>query len=699
MEPEEPGCFHPFHSPYLRLYEKEETYLHSLQSDRLWQEPQIQHQLYNRPAEVTLEGDNSQSEWYDFDAYRYYHVKRFLGSLKGFFTGKLDMSGRHPQRFSELSTTYLQLKTDIDNLRETAKLEEYEIRYENARTKTSSLYVVTDEELWKECRLKWKLPRLVEFDWLVHGIDTLAERLEKAIEKANGEPIFQKLTLIKMPVELLDLIFRLADLQRARLLASTCKLMKDIGMPYLHHERSMILRFASHEQLKEIKEILGELEKDVLDRLAMEKSRNLITLAEHLVSRPEITNAIRNLYISDRWKSDCWELPSFRPYTHDQIYYGPINSSLSTFLASCHGLTHLSVSNFSLTNEWFVAISQLSNLHTLRLVYTCVDNVSVQNDILSCLVPTSPHILNLHIRECDAREGDPPTRESNGEGLWFILLLFPNLVTLNHYLIHDPGAIRVPSLAIQDRSDLFCRGLQRLNIKIILEDVPSLTAWILSSHLRTLTPCTLTHFKLRTDRPMPDVVVFELLQVMSTGLTALEVLVLEGIEGGSLNIIETIAQLFPDLLGLTLILGTNQKQNASKDRVWPRASWEYARRFRIFRRLVYFGWNFHVPEDDVTGLGILGLEAGTGLTLEEGADEVGDAVASIARPFACYCPTLEALCLEKAKPYACFIERGARGEVETKNIWQVPFNRGISSQEWNPCDFRPEWKPVMPIAA
>ncbi|KAK7453969.1 hypothetical protein VKT23_011481 [Stygiomarasmius scandens] len=147
---------------------------------------------------------------------------------------------------------------------------------------------------------------------------------------------------------------------------------------------------------------------------------------------------------------------------------------------------------------------------------------------------------------------------------------------------------------IQERSRALFSTLQRLALsKVDSWQVPSLIRWVNSrpSHI-----CTLTHVKLEMVWGLSDDVAIDFVESLDSA--PLQVLVLEGIETGSITLIDRIAQIFPDLLGLTLVRRESNRQIKTKMCRWPRPCWEYAARFGSFRRLEYFGWNFAVGISD-----------------------------------------------------------------------------------------------------
>ncbi|KAL0572499.1 hypothetical protein V5O48_009464 [Marasmius crinis-equi] len=701
MEVEKQGRFEGFYPPYLRLRESAEDSFIRRQCVRL---PERQrNKLFARPAEVTLNDDKSSSPWNDLDAYRLFHSQRFFVSLKGFFTGDLDLTGRHEQRFQELISLFVQLVDDMAAAGKTAKPVKCKRRDWDGEMKIFLDYKMTDRELWTNFRLEWKIPRLVDYGWLQRQIVFVKE----AMEKAEGKPKFQKLCIIDLPPEIILQIFHLADLKKARLLAATCKAMKALGVSYLYHTRSVTLPLAAHEQI--MKMIRMEPPTEVLDKIASQKSQTMIRHVGFLLSRPDLTDAIRHLQIVDHWRMHSREIPALCSYTNQHKYYGPINSSLNTLLASCVDLTTLSISHFAITGDWLWAMSQLSKLHTLDFHCARIGDQSVEQLILSGRIPPSPQLLNLTWKEYRTKDDvEHPPREHLGEGLWYTLLLFPNLVTFSHELIRDDGTIWLPSPTIRDRSNHFCQGLRRLNLDLIWDSVPQLTGWINTSQLRTIATCTLTHFKLRTDRPIPDDMILNLLA--SFHGAPLEVLSLVGIKEGSLTLIDRIAQLFPDLVGLTLIRRENRLQKEIKLASWPHQSGEYAARFREFRKLKYFGWNFRVPKDDVTPFALLGFEAAEGKEWPRiggdvmewagslgGDDEYFEDTSSLALPFACHCPTLEIMGLEDGRtPEYWTISHKPNGGIDVEE--HVYSRRVVDPRDWNPRPYDSGWKPLTPPA-
>ncbi|KAL0066379.1 hypothetical protein AAF712_006638 [Marasmius tenuissimus] len=619
------------------------------------------------------------------------------------------------QRFTSLTRTFKCLVEDMNGVRSTVRRDLTETWDADGEPTTLLKCTMTDEELWKQFRRKWKIPRTVDFSLLefllgAHGpvevdqplgLPSLPEQTARIMQIAQGQPKFQKLRILDLPPELIYHIFDLASLRQARLLASTCKALHSIGAsPSLYRKRSLILPFLDYEQRVQLAK--EEPTEEALGRITRETSDELISLTHFLASRPQITHLIQNLEVSDRWATG-WHIRPFRRYVSQNALYDPIHASISSFLPCCQGLTDLTIYWFTITADWLIAISQLPNLRTIHFKHSCIEDWSVEDQILNSAIPRSPQVLNLNWY----KEGSRPKRyrvprELTGHGLWYTLLLFPNLQTFNQEADapEKPNAgvtVGFPFSDIQDNSDMFCQGLRRLCFGLIPGNIPELTVWINTTRLRTSAPCTLTHLKVCTYHPFPEDEAIPLLNSLASA--PLEVLALDGVKQCSLSLVERITQLFPDLLGLTLIQRDTQlpRWDRTRHSVWPYQSGQYAILFQRFRKLKYFGWNFRAPEYRYSPLCLLAFEAAAGgagemdcavdcTDVSQGVvgddDEFNGEEPIIARPFACHCLTLEVMMMERSV-VVYEILRGTNGSVGARLGDRLKPDLG-TLVDWNP---------------
>ncbi|KAF8993303.1 hypothetical protein BDQ17DRAFT_1431802 [Cyathus striatus] len=171
----------------------------------------------------------------------------------------------------------------------------------------------------------------------------------------------------------------------------------------------------------------------------------------------------------------------------------------------------------------------------------------------------------------------------------------------------DFEELSAPSDLVMQHGRMFST-LQRLAIgpQVNDTDVLGLTQWIALNASQS--PLMLTHFKLSARISLDDVFLFQLLNALASA--PLQVLVLDGINEGSFELIDVIATSCPQLLGLTLNRRENILQRKCNFATWPHSSWEYAPHFSGFQRLEHFTWNFRVNKREITPASLLYFEEG-----------------------------------------------------------------------------------------
>ncbi|KAF5347054.1 hypothetical protein D9758_011614 [Tetrapyrgos nigripes] len=689
MEDEPEKGYRSPNKPYLRLYEAEEY--------RLWIEGAASADR-SRPPPVTLDANESQSGFRDPDCYRMYHMRFFETYINDLSVqGYLDLTGRHAKRLDALLSLYDDFKADMARVRETTRVVHYEETGWRGQVRPCVTHEMLDVELWKEIRLKWKIPRVFTFSLLTLNQD----RLTEVMSNAGNKPKFQKLCLSDLPPELINEIFRHASLCDARLLSATSKHMHAIGMRYLYHTRTLQFGFSDILQVYAGSPFRTELQGDdrvaFFSDLASRRRSHLVDETNFLLSRPDLIDPLQTLILFDGWSFSqrVWD----ENFALDHDFYAPVYLALNSVLQACKNLVNLEIGQFIITADWLCTISLLPSLFHIKFRGSIINDPSVETAIYDGSIPSSPQVVSL-----DVYEGwnlNDPTREWDGGGLWFTILLFPNLMTLNHHNLHDArNPASIPQPFIRQRSTILSSSLCRLALDNISSwQIPHLSDWF-NLHCNFATPCTLTHFKLRTNRWVGDDILVRLLESLRSA--PLQVLVLEGLKDGSVTLIHRIAELFPDLIGLTLIRRENYCQHDLKKVTWPHQSGEYAVAFANFRKLRYFGWNFRVPRYDVTPSPLVLFEDLADGKVFDDKDlyfREDDAYFAdtemLALPFAAYCPTLELMMLESQFFYAS-VSRGPRGEIVVSGSKDGALK---DPQEWNPSFFESGWTPVVPSSS
>ncbi|KAF5347049.1 hypothetical protein D9758_011639 [Tetrapyrgos nigripes] len=646
MEHEAEGVYLSFSKPYMRLHEEDEE--------------DLRRECRNCSNQLTPVAEET-SPWYDPDSYRYYHVLQFFDSLEGFYKGELDLTGRHEERLDSLLSLHSDLMIDMARVRKTTKLVDYE---EKRRTRTvkRTTHEMLDKQLWKEFRLKWKIPRVVDFTMLEHYKD----HLDRVILEARNSPRLQKLCLSDLPPEIIDEIFSHTSLDKAGLLSATSRQMNAIGQPYLHHTRYLRFGLDRRNEMS-IYRCQDEERLSFASEIASQKRRQLMDNVDFLLSRQDLIDALQTLTVLDEWQSNFSPSSNFVPML-DEDFYAPMYLAINGVLGMCQSVSKLSVDHFVLTADWLRTIS-----HLRSIVFHCcmIQDHSLEVTVRNQTFPTSPQILTLQILE----GWDRNDSWSLG-GLWFLILLFPNLVTLNHQVTYH--LLQAPTWApddhVRQRCSILSTTLRRLYLDSICQSqVHELSDWF-RLRCNSTTPCTLTHFRLRTNRWANDATLTSLLESFQSA--PLQVLILDGIQEGSVTLIRHIAELFPDLLGLSLFRRESHCQHALK-------------------RLKYFGWNFGVAIFDYTPAPMaLFEEIANGRVVENKDYEMRlfEDSGNLARLFAVYCPSLEIMAMD-SHFYHFSLSRGTKGSIVATGNWGPVEDQ----RNWNPYTYHLEgWEPIIP---
>ncbi|KAK7442766.1 hypothetical protein VKT23_016013 [Stygiomarasmius scandens] len=477
----------------------------------------------------------------------------------------------------------------------------------------------------------------------------------------------QRLHLQDLPDELIDMIFGYLPPRDARDLASTSGRLRNVGLAYAYTSQSLI--FPSFIEYRET-DVRGSRtfrrkpEKDFVDR------------CKHLSSRPECVSGLQRLKFGLHFSED--DAFSFFPAS--------ISHCIQEVLRNCSNLTTLTIQRLNLSEDWIEVISSMRQLHTMVLEFHCFIGREIAQKVVRDEVPTLAQIRNLTIKW---------GHDDDIEVAWWILSLFPFLITFNHLKNPDRGrSILLPAPPLQHWRPLFSTLRHLLISDLDPSELPSLWEWMVcavthlegvenSSRLDSL-HIPLTHLKLDFIVPIRDSEVINFL-IMLGNLATLQVLALNGIEDGSLALVTRIAKIFPDLKGLTLFRSGVAQDSFAGD--WPSYTWEYASIFSRFNRLEYFGWNYNV-NSFIYPKSLLMFEADNpeecyGRDFWQDEDWHFECTEALARMFAAFCPTFRMLAMhydetDNAEYYAV-----------RRNGLQIRNEERYSESEWR----RDRWDP------
>jgi hypothetical protein len=400
---------------------------------------------------------------------------------------------------------------------------------------------------------------------------------------------------------------------------------------------------------------------------ALTSRRRFLDVTGFLLSRPDLTDHLRSLFLSDNWSRqalhglaesfDVRSLPDFYP---------PIYRGLRLIVEAAKNLTEVYLVNLDICPEILQAISRIKTLITINFS-SCQLDAATCDRIIQDEVRLQDTVLNLRLVVHDE------------DSIWHTLSLYPQLRTLA-VMSNDNDLENLPVEGVLDRIMPF-KKLERLSLDNLDPHVVSLfSAWMLDALEGAVNPeLKLTHFKMHTRLGVPDSILIDLLSTLRFAPN-LQVLVLEGLALTNLGpeVIDLVAAACPDLLGLTLVRRHNERQLETKLAAWPHTSGEYASRFVAFSRLRYFSWNFlHAILDPTPAImtqfenGFPDLDTKKGRAERKEMDEIAyfHDTHLMAASFAAYCPTLRTFAISGRTPQLmCQIDRSADGRIELLNL-------------------------------
>ena len=304
-----------------------------------------------------------------------------------------------------------------------------------------------------------------------------------------------------------------------------------------------------------------------------------------------------------------------------------MSTIFGTALVHARYLEELKVGSMFLDTQFAGTILSLPTLHTLVLA-DCdwsIDDPSA--------LPTSTSLLNLSV----ANLLPMSARTALGS-------LLPRMPSLRYLASSGPlSASRVVVTEppdVMEASSSILRSVERISISMFrLDEVDVLVDWLLSTSA-IHPPVVLTHFKLNSLNGVFEMHCRDIIGALRDA--PLRYLHLEGIRYAAPELIDLIANTFPDLLELTLIYRDSNRQLFQGPSYWPLPAQEYAPRFAGFKRLASFSFNYRLSHIQYSPVIMRSFEEG--FSQSEVVNFVYEEEwKSMFHMFAAYVPSLETL--------------------------------------------------------
>ncbi|KAF9059873.1 hypothetical protein BDP27DRAFT_1430748 [Rhodocollybia butyracea] len=507
----------------------------------------------------------------DPDFFRVFQYLRFFINIQGFLKGNLDLAGRHQTRLNELKPLWELFFTDVVRVKDSACISLVHEEDEVGHLQSARFYEITKDD-WNRFRLKWKIPRRIDFNHVVGQ----TEHIRQLFVLHPDGPKIQKLCLLDLPTELLDLILAAASLENARLLSATNKRLYQLGHSYAFQARS-IFSFRIFTVTED------------LEPLVLKARARFLDYSSLLQTRPDMMR-VNTLTFQNFGRLFSQTLNgSFTPHVLDRdIFLPPITSSLNRTISLAHNVRVLSLSHLDITCDLMQTLVQLVHLRSIKLSYSMQDD-DLTHAIIENELPTCGQVQFLELSSYSVN-----FREPSDEFTWLLLRLFPNLLTF-HYLSPPRQTIWAPPIPLLLREDsapplAMFKTLQKLFLSHYIDIAFLSGSFQKFSTMNSAISFPLTHLKLHSCFSYSDSVI-DLLEALHSGSAPLEVLILIGLRDADLVLFECITGLFPDILELSLRRKISYRQGPPLQ--WRHPTWRYAQYFPRFTRLHHFSWNQH----------------------------------------------------------------------------------------------------------
>ncbi|KAF9461866.1 hypothetical protein BDZ94DRAFT_1298978 [Collybia nuda] len=621
-----------------------------------------------------------QGETEHFQIHKFYRMRRFFKSYEGFYTGSLDLTGRHMSRFVSLHRKWNSYLKDLLPLTLCAR--EVTVTSDESHAPYTR-YVFSDSGIWEDFRIRWRIPDNIVIDYSLLIENTVSVL---KIIKANPTPRIQKLCLMDLPPELLDMVFQHTDLYRARLLSSTSRQLNRIGRPYIYVSRTLTfdLPMGFRNNIIDIGDHLQHL-----SNLAHSERARILETTEFLLSRPDLCQELRTVSMTNNWRSSSFERTSAQGFELSRIegkFFAPIHREFMNILAISNNLVSIAFCSLRFRTDDIECLAKLHFLHTLSL-QECHIVLSARAKLQSSDIEF-PAVHNLRL-----------WFSATTISMWHILPLCSNLRTLS-VLSPCKFNISTPSPTMWSR----CRFLPNLE-RLCMNHIDPASVISLAEALQTASDAgglRLTHFKLHTRRGVTDADAHSLLDSIQGA--PIKVLVLEGLAEAELPIFEKIADNHDKTLeALTLVRRSSDRQLRNRAVVWPHATWEYASHFSRLSKLQHFGWNSTSRSTSASTSDLYLLESGFSneLPLDISEDDGGcmDSLGLESLPFASHCPSLKTFKSDEDSSTVVLISRSNTGFISTKplNHAKSQIRKKYDIEQWNPSTtLDHDWPHIIP---
>ncbi|KAI0766805.1 hypothetical protein BC629DRAFT_1725378 [Irpex lacteus] len=573
---------------------------------------------------------------------------RFWASLEGFYTGDLDLKGRHERRYKSLMVKWNDISAELEGVKRAmlaVRPRWFFATPSPSETPLEESSTISTADLQAMCdtfHTKWKMTK---------NLDDLQVMLEAkyhmTVMLESKEPRFQRLLLQHLPSELIHHIVGLLTPEDARNFGATCRKFHDIGLSCSYKTLIVALPYPPGDLRPE------DITRQYVRRMA-EVSRE--RFKEHigfLLQQPEHMRRVDRLTLRNNFGAIFWECAGYDTTTSRKYkeFSRLVSEHAIKLISQTTRTRTLDLEMIHITAPLARCILLLDNLRhiILRGCHIIPHNTQAQ---------FSPSTTITHLT---LRYTAGPLQST-----WPILTEILSLrwleFTREKTAVHD--LFKLPGKTALTRA---FRTLER----VYLMNLYPAEADILCEVIRDAaleTPLRLTHFKLELRYGINSSQSALLLAALSSA--PLQHLVLEGLTHLSQQFFRSLSSMFPDLISLVIVYRDSTRQIVTKGTRWDVQLGEIAPEFAGFARLKYFAGNVGLNNQATPAI-MPYFEKGWPASPINPNDELTydiDDWACIPKLFAAYCPTLETVALiQRPSPWSPLdytIRRTSTGEIK-----------------------------------
>ncbi|KAK0506824.1 hypothetical protein EDD18DRAFT_1125210 [Armillaria luteobubalina] len=596
-------------------------------------------------------------------------LEAFVRTMIGFYTGDLDLTGRRLSRFEFYSVRWSLFLADVEALAPfVLKFErgwafEGELALLAGQSCSSVYYEMQNEEMWETFRERWLVPS----SYVYEDVKNWTDNVVKQITESKGKPKIQKLFLLDLPDELLDLVFQQGGSNVVRLLTRTCRHMRALGASYIYRYRSMCLCMPSINAITLIGGSPMEQQNHVF-KCYQQSLDNMHKDIAFLTARPDITKQIEILNFHNYW-AGSGRLPANFDLRDD---LSSVIASLSIAFLHGESITEITMCGFVVSRHFIRIMSTLPKLRKL-CIDRCTFGVASQ---VEAKILAATQLFNLdsvrHLRLAISPLGGHQGTE--WIRAWNILAFCRNITSL--YIFSQSHQLDLTAFS------LLAEEYHPFHItRLCMDGVSTPSVSLLRNWLLTLSGSpNITHFKVRFAAGVKDAAVLSLLDAIAP--QPLKNLVVDGLLEGSTDVFSHISQHFPQLTHLLLF---QLLSPLGVPAAWPEPPTAYASQLASLAHLRYFGWNLGdglwLPPIPLAGVVAGETDADESADKEDAYDDEApsdpDEITAI---FAKQCAALKVFVLHDISS-GWDISRGDDGQVTLNKMSDF---RRWESMPWNP---------------